>query len=482
MTDTTTHSHSERPDMILVMSDEHAPQFSAPYGHPIVRTPNLSRLAAEGRTFDSAYCASPVCVPSRMSFMTARRPSSIEVWDNGTPLRSDIPTLAHSLRARGYETVLIGKMHFIGTDQLHGFNRRPVEDSRVCGTWIDSTDWSEPDRPRAGSRKRLSEAGVGRTRHIEHDEDVLAAALELLENLPPRSERAPLFLVVSFNAPHFPLRAPEHFEEYWPDNVDLPRIDAGELEAQHPFHKRLRRHFCLEDVGSEENKRGRAAFYALVTWFDDQLGRVLDAVEASPGLEREATLTGYISDHGDMAGEHGLWWKCCFFEESVRVPMIFRWPGRVPAGTRCASPVSLLDLSLTLDRIGASDADASETAFSAAAEGGDIRTLLFGDEDTGRAVFSEYYAHGAGLPIRMIRHGRFKYVYYHGERAELYDLEVDPGEKNNLAGRAEYAEREGELRVRVLDGWDPDGIDKKVRRSQRDRGLIRDVEKRGTFE
>ena len=482
MTEPTHKPTSGQPDMILVMSDEHSPQFSAPYGHPIVRTPNLSRLAAEGRTFDAAYCGSPVCVPSRMSFMTASLPSSIEVWDNGTPLRSDVPTLAHSLRSRGYETVLIGKMHFIGPDQLHGFNRRPVEDSRVCGTSIDTTDWDEPDRPRSGSRKRLSQAGAGRTRHIEHDEDVLASALELLANLPPREERAPLFLVVSFNAPHFPLRAPEHFEDYWPDNVDMPRIDAGELEAQHPFHKRLRRHFCLEDVSAGETKRGRAAFYALVTWFDDQVGRVLDAVEASPGLEREATVTGYISDHGDMAGEHGLWWKCCFFEESARVPMILRWPGRVPAGTRCASPVSLLDLSLTLDRIGASDADASETAFSAAAEGGDIRPLLFGGEDGGRAVISEYYAHGAGLPIRMIRHGHHKYVHYHGEPAELYDLASDPGEKHNLAGLPDYAECEHALRARVLEGWDPDGIDAKVRRSQRDRRLIAGVGGHGTFE
>lgn len=482
MTDTPSDPPAERPDMVLVLSDEHAPQFSSPYGHPIVRTPNLSRLASEGRTFDAAYCASPVCVPSRMSFMTARRPGSIEVWDNGTPLRSDIPTLAHSLRSRGYETVLIGKMHFIGPDQLHGFSRRPVADGRVCGTWIDTTDWEEPDRPRAGARKRLSEAGAGRTRHIEHDEDVLGAALELLRNLPPRSERPPLFLVVSFNAPHFPLRAPEHFEEYWPDNVDLPRIEAGELEAQHPFHKRLRRHFGLEDVGEEENKRGRAALYALVTWFDGLLGRVLDAVEKSPGLEETETLTGYISDHGDMAGEHGLWWKCCFFEESARVPMIFRWPGRIPAASRCATPVSLLDLSVTLDRIAAGESEDTETPFLAEAEGEDIRPLLFGGEEPGRAVLSDYYAHGAGLPIRMIRRGRYKYVYYHGEPAELYDLAADPGEKNNLAGRMEYADCEKDLRARALEGWDPDGIDAKVRRSQRERRLIAAAEGNGTFE
>lgn len=470
----------EQPDIVLVMSDEHAPRFSSIYGHRIVHTPHMERLAAEGLVFDAAYCASPICVPSRMAFMTGRYTTRTETWDNGTPLRSDIPTFAHVMQQAGYDTVLIGKMHFIGPDQLHGFSRRLVDDSRVCGTWIDTNDWDDPDAPRAKARQRLLNAGEGRTAHIEQDEDVLAAALRFLEDLPPRAERAPLFLCVSFNAPHFPLRAPRHFDRYWPDNVNAPTVTQDELDRQHPFHKRLRGYFDLNGINAQETLRGRAAFYALVTWFDELLGTLLDAIDAAPGLGDDPPLVGYLSDHGDMAGEHGLWWKCCFFEDSVRVPLVLRWPEKISAGTRTATPVSLMDLGVTLARL--SNPGPIADVFFDLADGEDISGIFSGEERPNRAVISEYCGHAAARPIRMIRKGRWKYVYYHGEPDELYDLLADPGEKTNLAASADMQDIIGDLKAMLLDNWDADAIDRRVREHQRERALIAEVEGHGTFE
>jgi choline-sulfatase len=471
---------AEQPDIVLVMSDEHAPRFSSVYGHRVVCTPNMERLAKRGLTFDAAYCASPICVPSRMAFMTGRYPTRTETWDNGAPLRSDVPTFAHVMRRAGYETVLIGKMHFIGSDQHHGFSTRLVDDSRVCGTWIDSTDWDDPDSPRPKARDRLLNAGAGTSDHVANDQDVLAAAQTYLADLPPRKERGPIFLCISFNAPHFPLRAPKYFDHYYPDNVDMPQVTEEELITQHPFHKRLRSYFDLNHIDPNETRRARAAFYALVTWFDELLGAVMDATDASPGLAGAPPLFAYVSDHGDMAGEHGLWWKCCFFEDSVRVPMIVSWPGHVATGKRNNTPVSLMDMGVTFARLALPDAAAD--VFFEEADGRHILRHMLGTEDTERAVISEYCGHAAAVPIRMIRQGPWKYVYYHTEPDELYNLDDDPGELRNLAGtdRAQAIERS--LRARVLENWDPDSIDRRVRLHQRERRLIADVENRGIFE
>lgn len=471
---------AERPDIILVMSDEHSPRFSSVYGHPVVRTPNMERLAGDGMTFDAAYCASPICVPSRMAFMTGRYPTRTETWDNGTPLRSDIPTFAHVMQSAGYETVLIGKMHFIGTDQLHGFSKRLVDDSKVCGTWIETNDWNKPDLPRPKARQRLLNAGEGRTAHIEQDEEVLAAALNYLNTLPPRSQRSPIFLCVSFNAPHFPLRAPKHFDSYWPDNVDMPKVTQAELDNQHPFHKRLRGYFDLNDVDADSTVRGRASFYALVTWFDELLGQLIDTVDTAPGLSQSPPLLAYVSDHGDMAGEHGLWWKCNFFEDSVRVPMIVRWPGQIEPGQRSATPVTLMDLSVTFAHL-AGPPNAADIFF-AEADGCDMRPWLGGGQNPDRAIISEYCGHAAARPIRMIRQGPWKYVYYHGEPDELYNLAHDPGEKSNLAEDDKFAKTLRNLKQQVLAGWDADAIDQRVRLHQKERALISSVEGRGVFE
>ena len=335
---------TERPNLLLIMSDEHAPMFSGPYGHPLVQTPNLDRLAAEGVVFEHAYCNSPLCTPSRMSFMTGRYVHHAGTWDNATPLASDAVTWAHRLRAVGYDVVLSGKQHFSGPDQLHGFRAQLARDLHAeRGHPI--RDWSQGT---TGARRPwgvVERAGPGTTEEIEVDDQVEVAALDYLHD--PARQRQPWALNVSFMAPHFPFVVPQRFWDLYPEAaVDLPTIPPGHLDNQHPVYQRMRRAFGLAEFPEELVRRARVGYYGLITYLDEKIGRLLDALEATG--QRENTLIAYFSDHGELAGEHGMWRKSNFYEQSVRVPLQLAWPGHLPAGRRVNGVVSLVDLVATI--------------------------------------------------------------------------------------------------------------------------------------
>lgn len=183
---------NQRPNFLIVMSDEHAPQVSSPYGHPFIQTPNLQRLADQGVVFENSYCNSPLCVPSRASFMTGRHLYQIGVWDNGVPLASDEPTWAHRLNALGYDTALSGKMHFVGPDQHHGFTERLLEDVHGSGR-IAGPDWTVGVRDGGEKmRRRIEEAGPGDSNYQRYDEEAVARSIAYLQdparrNVPGRS-------------------------------------------------------------------------------------------------------------------------------------------------------------------------------------------------------------------------------------------------------------------------------------------------------
>jgi choline-sulfatase len=462
--------NGSQPDIVFILSDEHGPHISSVYGNSQMPMPSLDRLAREGMVFDAAYCASPICVPSRMAFMTGRHCSRIGVYDNGSPLRSDIPTLAHTLRLQGYETVLIGKMHFIGPDQMHGFDRRPVGDEKVCGHTIEAPDWEAGDPTPAVMRSRIDTAAPGTTDHIEQDENVLAAALAELDRLAAAgADRKPVFLCISFNTPHFPLVVPAAYYVRFQGKV-APRLVGPGGAGEHPYHRRIRRYFDVESLSDEEVERARTAYFGLVAHLDDLIGHVLGRLDRhrDSGFE---PLVCYASDHGEMAGEHGLWWKCSFYEESARVPLLVRWPGVVPAASRSAVPVSLLDLSATFAAL--AGATPENSLFMAETDGKILLPVLTGDGmDEGRAVIAEYLAHAASTPIRMVRRGHWKYVYYHGESEELYRLDIDPHEQHNLADAKEHAATKAGLRATALRNWEPEALAAAIRSSQRERHVI----------
>lgn len=454
----------EHPNILIIMSDEHAPQFSGAYGHPLVQTPHLDQLAAEGVLFENAYCNTPLCGPSRMSFMTGRYAHRIRAWDNTSPLASDIPTWAHMLRAAGYDVALSGKQHFVGPDQLHGFRAQLGRDLHAEQAH-PIFDWAEGIRDATNPWPALAQAGPGRTTEIDVDDGAEAAALTYLRE--PARQRQPWALNVSFIAPHFPLVVPERFWNlYPPADVDLPSIPAGHLERQHPVYQRMRRMFGLAEFPEELVRRGRAGYYGLISYLDEKIGRLLEVLHET-GLA-DNTLVVYVSDHGEMAGEHGMWRKSNFYEHSSRIPLVMKWPGQVSGGRRLTEVVSLVDVAATL--IDAAEAPVGEPLAGESLlplAGGEAASPPWKDE-----AFAEYLAHGVARPMAMLRRGRYKLNYSLDDAPELYDLEEDPGEFGDLAGDPAYRTVLEELRHDLLENWNPVVLERQVRQSQRDRLLI----------
>ena len=457
-----------RPNILLIMTDEHAPMYSGPYGHPLVQTPFMDQLAAEGATFANAYCNSPLCLPSRMSFMTGRYINQIGAFDNASPLPSDAVTWAHRLRAIGYDVVLSGKQHFCGPDQLHGFRAQLARDLHAelwtkDGVLRGTPDWSKGTPPADKPWGGVAEAGPGTTLEIEVDDLVEEQALAYLRD-PARKER-PWALNVSFIAPHFPLVVPEWFFNLYPlDQIDMPEIPPGHLESQHPVHQRMRAMFGGVDFPEEQVRRARAGYYGLITYLDEKIGRLLAALEETG--QRDNTLIVHFSDHGEMNGEHGMWRKSSMYEASAKVPLQMVYPGQIPAGRRIDEVVSLVDLVATIVEV----ADAPSAG---SLDGDSLLGLLQGQDANWKdEAFSEYLAHGVQRPTAMLRCGRYKLHYSLGDPPQLYDVEADPNEFDDLANHPAHAAILADLQERLLSEWDPVAIEAQVRQSQQDRLLI----------
>lgn len=457
---------NERPNILLIMSDEHAPHFAGYHGHPLVKTPQLDKLAAEGVVFDNAYCNSPLCVPSRASFMSGLHLHRIGVWDNGATLEENVPTWAHMLRAAGYDAVLSGKMHLVGADNLHGF-RAEIEGTRTKHA-VSGARWQQPHRKGSpASRKRVDDAGPGDSPHVQMDDMAESAALRYIREQADSDK--PWALCVGFILPHFPLVAPEpYFNMYYPDRVDLPAFPPGLPGIEHPAHERVRETFNLYDFSDEQVRRARAAYYGLITYLDEKIGRLLAALEETG--QRQQTVVVYTSDHGEMVGEHGLWWKNSLLEHSSRVPLIFNWPGHWDAGRRFSGACSLVDVTATV-------VDIAQAPAPSHLDGDSLLPLLEGrTTDWKDEAFCEYTGHATNTPSRMLRSGRWKINVYHGEGHELFDIANEPGEQTNLAGRPELAAIERQLLGRVQQDWDSSTVAAAVQRSQSGRSIIATAE------
>lgn len=462
----------KRPNFLIIMSDEHGGMFSSAYQHPLVETPNMERLAEEGVTFDAAYCNAPLSVPSRICFMTGQHNWHCKGWDNATPMRSDAMTWPYLLRAQGYDVVLSGKMHLVGRDNLHGFRRQLAKDIHAhlrhpIYLWKDGIP--RATRPWPG----VYEAGPGRTVEIEADDQAEEAAVAYLKEAARKEQ--PFALCVGPIAPHFPFVVPEpYFSRYYPEKVDLPNNPPGHLENLPPAAQRLRTAFGFWSYTEEQVLRARAAYYGLISYVDDKIGRLLDTLDAV-GLA-ENTVVVYTSDHGDMLGEHGLWRKMSFYEQSERIPMLVRWPGAVLAGRRIGQCVSLIDLSATILDIGGVSIEEQKEKWEI--DGDTMLALMQGqDEGWKDEAFAEHNAHGTDRARAMVRRGAWKLCYTHGDPPEfqLYDLASDPGEFDNLAGRPEHSETQERLFNRINQLWDAERVTQEVLASQQERYLIRNL-------
>jgi choline-sulfatase len=457
-----------RPNILLLISDEHPPQLTGCYGHRRVRTPTIDGLGARGAIFDAAYCPSPICAPSRAAMMTSRHVHEIGVWDNASPLGCDQPTFAHAFRRAGYLTALCGKMHFVGPDQLHGFEQRWTQDIYPADfRWTRPHRKGPPVNP-GQNIDRVYEAGPGWSVDMDYDEEVMFRAWNGLREMAKHPPGRPWLLAVSFTAPHFPFRAPPRYWELYDESaIDLPTIPDDYREREHAYVGWLRRHGRFDHlVPDDVCRRARRAILARTTMLDDYLARVLETLR-SEGLD-ENTIVIYLSDHGEMLGEHGLWYKNAAYEWSARVPLIVSGPGIEPR--RIGEVVSLLDLGPTLCGLAGIEPIAPRS------DGRDLSDLIRGrrGEEAGLAIM-ENYGEGVWRGVRTIRCGSMKLTWAAGTEPELFDLDADPDEWRNVAGDPAYATARERLMRRLMEDWDPDACDEARWRSEERRAAIQPV-------
>ncbi len=467
---------SKRPNILFVQADQMAPQALPVHGHPLVKTPNIAALAETGVVFDSAYCNSPLCAPSRFSMLSGLMPSAIEAYDNAAEFPASVPTFAHALRHMGYRTLLAGKMHLVGPDQLHGFEERLTTDIYPADFgW--TPDWERPETRQAYFHTMASvlEAGpCARSLQIDFDEEVGFRAERKIFDLAREADERPFFLLVSFTHPHDPYTIGAHYWDLYEGlEIDLPRVPAPEL--QDPHSRRLRECYGASNVelSDERIRAARRAYYGAISYVDDKLGRLLAALH-STGLA-EDTIVLFTADHGDMLGERGLWYKMTFFERAARVPLIVRAPDRFAPG-RVAQNVSLLDLYPTLVDLAGGDGPAPAEALP----GRSLLPLLRGDvEGWPDDVIGEYLGEAAAGPLVMIRRGPYKFVVGEDSPPQLFDLAADPDERENLAGEAGHAEAARVFEAEVAATWDFAALKKRVILNQRRRRLIFESQSRG---
>jgi len=467
------------PNIVLIMADQLAPQFTGAYGHPLVKTPAMDALAARGMRFESAYCNSPLGAPSRFSFMSGQLVTRIAAYDNASEFPSSVPTFAHYLRMMGYRTCLSGKMHFVGPDQLHGFEERITTDVYPSDfAW--TPDWELPDEridKWYHNMESVREAGVAATTfQIEYDEEVAFFARRKLMEYASQQVQ-PFCLVASFIHPHDPYVArPEWWNLYEQAEIDMPAHILAR-DAQDAFSRRLMDGIeaSTKPVTDAEIRNARHAYYANTSYFDSKIGEIIRTLDEIGQLDN--TIIIVTADHGDMLGERGLWYKMNFFEHSGRVPLIMAGPDI--AQGQVNSPCSLVDILPTMLDIAASTGGA-RPAYGQPVDGRSLLSMATsGSGDDGSAI-GEYCAEMTGNPVFMIRRGPYKYIHCDGDPPLLFDLETDPYELHNLVAEPVHGAVAEAFAAEVLDRWDSKAIRTDVIAKQRQRRAVFDAMQAGT--
>jgi choline-sulfatase len=449
------------------MADQLAPSALPFHGNPVTRAPALSQLAGSGVVFEAAYTPSPLCSPARASLLTGMLPSRTGVYDNAAEFSASMPTFAHCLRRAGYRTVLAGKMHFCGPDQLHGFEERLTTDIYPADFgW--TPDWGRPaDRPTwYHDMSSVLEAGpCVRSNQMDFDEEVSFAAERSLFGHIRSGDERPFCYVVSYTHPHDPFTIPRQWwDRYEGAGIPLPAYGAVGI---HPHEHRLRAVCAMEGVRltDDQVRAARRAYYGAISFVDDQVARLLAVLRETGRLE--STVVIVTSDHGEMLGERGAWYKMSFYEGSARVPLIISAPERFrPA--RVGAAVSTMDLLPTLADIAGVAGPPGAAGAAGPLDGRSLLPHLSGRPDRDEVV-GEYLAEGAIAPIVMIRRGRHKFIHSPADPDQLFDLVADPGERINLADDPASAGLAGAFRREVAARWDMAALDRDVRRSQQRR-------------
>lgn len=443
-------------NLLILMSDEHRRDATGFMGHPAAPTPALDRLAARGMVFDNAYTPAPICVPARAAFATGLPTHCTGHWDSAAPWSGQPRGWMHALRDAGIHTATFGKLHYkAGSD--HGAVEE-IAPLHVAGEGWTVSLVRDGTATFAAAHELALEVATGETETTRYDRSVSDAAVEWIAST-ERTKR-PWAAMVSLVTPHYPLVAPAD----WRARIDPDLIPPPVAARDRPAHPELRRIRDFYDHDPYFDDRlmaeARLNYMALVAFMDDCMGRVLAALEASG--QAEDTLVIYVSDHGEMLGDHGFWGKSVMLEGSVGIPMIAAGPG-VVAG-RCATTASLLDIATTALPVFGQKA--------ATLPGADLRDLAAAPDDPNRTGFSEYHDGGSTTGAFMIRWDRWKYVHYTSERPQLFDLRTDPGERVDLGANPDFSPIRAEGLRRLREICDPDQVDAAAHADQ-DRRLAR---------
>lgn len=438
-------------NLLFILSDQHNPEVMGCAGHPVVKTPNMDRLAREGIRFTNAYTPCPICVPARASLATGRYVHEIRFWDNATPYDGSIRSWSHRLREAGHLVSAIGKLHYRSDKEDAGFGEA-INNLHVLDGVGDVIGLVRKGaNERGGARKYAREIGPRESSYTRYDRDIAARSAEWLRARAAAPEERPWLLFVGFVMPHFPLYAPPEFYDLYPiDEVPAPRLTGASERIRHPFLLEMARVLPYDKYFDEHSRRvAIASYFGMVSLLDHHIGQLMQVL-AETGLERNTRVI-YVSDHGEMLGNHGMWGKMCFYQESVGIPLIVKGEG-VPAGRVESAPVSLVDFYPTfLEAVGL----APDLAEQRELRGRSLfATLQRPDRD--REIFSEYHAAAAVTGSYMLRRGRWKYIHYVGMAPQLFDLETDPHERDDLGESPAHAAIRAELEAHLRRIVDPE--------------------------
>ncbi|MBK6466543.1 MAG: choline-sulfatase [Rhodobacter sp.] len=464
-----------RPNILILMVDQLTGTLFPDGPADFLQVPNLRKLAQRSVRFANSYTASPLCAPARASFMSGQLPRRTRVYDNAAEFTSDIPTFAHHLRRAGYQTALSGKMHFVGPDQLHGFEQRLTTD-----IYPADFGWT-PDYRKPGERidwwyhnlGSVTGAGVAEiTNQLEYDDDVAFQAVQKIYDLSRGQDPRPWCLTASFTHPHDPFVARRKYWDLYEGAPELEPPEAIAYEDQDPHSQRLMDACAWRglEIQPDHIRRSRQGYFANISYVDDKIGEILAALDAS----RQEAIVVFVSDHGEMLGRRGLWFKMNFFEGSARVPMMISAPGLAPGLVE--DPVSTIDLTPTLcDLAGVSMAEVMPWT-----DGESLVPLAKGTPRSS-PVAMEYAAEGSITPLVALRQGAWKYTRCNADPEQLYDVANDPGERVNLAGDPRAAKVMEHFRHIADQRWDLDAYDAEVRQSQARRWVVYEALRNGSY-
>ncbi len=473
-------ANSKQPNFLFIQTDQMTAFALSHYGNPVVKTPNIDRLAANGVVFQNAYCNNPICGSSRFSMMSGQLSSRVGAYDNAAEFPAQVPTFAHYLVDLGYQTCLSGKMHFVGPDQLHGFQERVTTDIYPSDFgW--TPDWlaeGHQPAPSGMSMRSVVEAGISeRSLQIDYDEEACHQAEVKLWEYARAKERKPFFLAVSFTHPHNPFTTQSRYWDLYDHNkINMPIVPAKPVEERDPWSQRY--YYLIRNdehvVSDEDVRMARHAYYGMVTYMDDMVGRLLKTLEESDLADD--TMVIFTADHGDMLGERGMWYKFNPYEWSVRIPLVISMPGGTK-GVKDKTLVSLVDMLPTFTDL-ASGGKPPEPVDPI--DGHSLVPLLRGQPaNRPDEVMIEFTAEGTYAPALILRKGAIKYVYCETDPGMMFDLDNDPNELNNLCEDPAFVDMAREMEVDILSRWDPVAMKKDIIASQQRRHFIQRILMKG---